>query len=426
MINNNSSTIFRASYVLPIDYPLINDGAVRIKDCRIAEVSSFSDISRTKKDRLISLPGCLIMPGFVNAHTHLELSCLKGITKERYSFTKWVCEIINAKKKLSEKDYEKSVESGILESIKGGITTFGDITGTGLSPVLMKKLGVRGVAFHEIIGFKEKDALKAFFELCMKIAVSKTLLLRKNRLIDIGVSPHSPYSVSPYLFKLSSGLAKKLKLLVSIHLAETEEEVRFLKKGNGPFKTLLSELNSFDKKWEAPLCSPLKYLHNMNVFTPKTSVVHFNFFNNEDLKIAEKLKIKVIFCPKSNNEWFERKGSPLMDCLQNSIPVSIGTDSLASNNCYNMFDEMKMLKTLNPSVCSEKILQIATLGGAFCLGLKNKTGSLSPGKFADFIAIRIPKKIKPKNLTEFLVRENKEICLSAVNGFVVYNPLALL
>ena len=397
MPNNNGSTIFRASYVLPIDYPLISDGAVKIKDGRIVEISHFSDISRTKKDRLISLPGCLIMPGLINAHTHLELSCLKGITEERYSFTKWVREVIDAKKKLSESDYEKSIESGILESIKGGITTFGDITGTGLSPMVMKRLGVRGVAFHEIIGFNEKDASRAFFELCMRIAVSKTLLLRNNRLIDIGVSPHSPYSVSPYLFKLSSGLAKKLKLLVSIHLAETEEEVRFLKKGNGLFKALLSELNSFDKKWKAPGCSPLKYLHNMNVFTPKTSIVHFNFFDNEDLKIAKKLRIKVIFCPKSNNEWFERKSSPIMACLQNSIPVSIGTDSLASNNCYNMFEEMRMLKTLNPSICSEKILQIATLGGAFCLGIKNKTGSLFPGKFADFIAIRVPKKNKTKN-----------------------------
>lgn len=423
---NNGTTIFRAPYVLPIDSPLIIDGAVKIKGSKIIGISSFSDIQKTRKDKLIYLPGCLIMPGFVNAHTHLELSCLKGITKERYSFPKWVLEVIDAKKKLSEKDYEKSIESGILESIKGGITTFGDITGTGLSPKIMEKLGVRGVAFHETIGFKEKDAVNAFYELCMKVAIFKTLLLKKNRLIDIGISPHSTYSVSPYLFKLSSGLAKRLKLSVSIHLAETEEEVRFLKKGNGPFKTLLLKLNSFDKKWKAPVSSPLKYLHNMNVFTSKTSVVHFNFFDNEDLKIAKKLKTKVILCPKSNNEWFERKTSPLMACLQNSIHVSIGTDSLASNNCYNMFDEMRMLKSFNPSICSEKILQIATLGGAFCLGLKNKTGSLTPGKFADFIAVKIPEKIKPENLTEFLVREKKEACLSVINGFAVYNPLSIL
>ena len=144
------------------------------------------------------------------------------------------------------------------------------------------------------------------------------------------------------------------------------------------------------------------------------------------MKIAKKLKIKVIFCPKSNNEWFERKSSPLIDCLQNSIPVSLGTDSLASNNCYNMFDEMRMLKSFHPSICSEKILQIATLGGAFCIGLKNKTGSLAPGKFADFIAVKIPEKVKPENLAEYLVREKKEVCLSVINGQVVYNKLSIL
>ncbi|OGL41184.1 MAG: hypothetical protein A3C43_09260 [Candidatus Schekmanbacteria bacterium RIFCSPHIGHO2_02_FULL_38_11] len=423
---NSSVTIFRASYVLPIDSPLISDGAIKIKGNRIVEVSSFSDITKTRKDKLVLLPGFLIMPGFVNAHTHLELSCLKGITRERHSFSKWILEVIDAKKKISEKDYEKSIESGILESIKGGITTFGDISGTGFTPKVMKRLGARGVVFHEIIGFKEKNAVNAFYELCMKVAISKSLLLKEYSLIDIGLSPHSSYSVSPYLFKLSSDLAKRLKLPVSIHLAETEEEIRFLKKGNGPFKALLSGLNSFDKKWKAPVCSPLKYLYTMNVFTSKTSIVHFNFFDNEDLKIAKKLKIKVIFCPKSNNEWFERKSSPLIDCLQNSIPVSLGTDSLASNNCYNMFDEMRMLKSFHPSICSEKILQIATLGGAFCIGLKNKTGSLAPGKFADFIAVKIPEKVKPENLAEYLVREKKEVCLSVINGQVVYNKLSIL
>jgi len=423
---NNKSTIFRSPYILPIDTPPIRDGAIKIKKNKIVAISKFGDLAKARKDRLIYLDDCIIVPGFVNSHTHLELSCLKGVIKERKSFSKWIIEVIEAKKKLSEKDYEKSIKNGILESIKGGITCFGDISGTGLSPKIMKKLGVRGISFHEVIGFKEKEAWDIFYTFIMKIAISQILYSGKEEILSIGISPHSPYSVSHKLFKLSCNLAKRLNLPVSTHLSETEDEVRFLKNGNGPLRKLLLDLGSFENSWKPPACSPLKYLDSLNVLNPNISIVHFNFFDKADLGIAKKSNIKVIFCPKSNNEWFSRKSSPLIVCLEKSIPISIGTDSLASNNAYNMFDEMRMVKSLYPSLPAKKILQMATIGGAFCLRLKNKIGSLRPGKLADFIAIKIPEKIKSKDLPEYIVSEAKEVSLSVINGRAVYNPLRIL
>ena len=420
MSTNDMATIFRAPYILPGGLPPVSDGAIKIKKGKIVVVSRFRDLPKTGKEKLISLQDCLILPGFVNSHTHLELSCLKGLIKGKRPFSKWVREVILAKKNISEKVYKTSVRDGILESLRGGITSFGDITGTGLSFDVMKKMGVRGTAFYELIGFKEEDAGRIFSSFMKKIMIFKKNPSGLESTAGIGVSPHSPYSVSPKLFRLSCGIAKKFNFPVSIHLAETAEEVRFLKNGDGPLNKLLLELGSFDRGWKPPGLSPLKYLHSLNLLSLRTSVVHFNFFDEEDLKIAKKSNIKIIYCPKSNNGWFGRKSSPVTACLENSIQLSIGTDSLASNDSLNMFDEMRMFKSLYPLLPAERILEIATAGGACCLGLENRIGSLQPGRFADFIAVKIPKGINSKNLAEYAVREAKEVAVSVINGRIVY------
>jgi len=425
MSTNERTTIFHAPYILPIGLPPISDGAIKIRKGKIVAVSRFRDLPKTGKEKLISLQDSLILPGFVNSHTHLELSCFKGVIKRKRPFSKWVREIIEAKKKLSERDCETSIRDGILESLRGGITSFGDITGTGLSLKVMERMGVRGIAFHELIGFKEEDARRIFAKFMKRIIMFQKKLAGLESTVGIGVSPHSPYSVSPELFKLSCGFAGRLNLPVSIHLSETEEEVRFLKNGNGPLKKLLLDLGSFDRGWNPPGLSPLRYLHSLKVLSPRTSIVHFNFFDEEDLRVAKKSNIKIIYCPKSNNKWFSRKRSPVMDCFKKAIPFSIGTDSLASNDSLNMFDEMRMFKSLYPLFPAKKILKIATAGGACCLGLEDRTGSLQPVRFADFIAVRIPKSINSKNLAEYVVREVKEASLSVINGRIVYDSLGI-
>ncbi|RMF92055.1 MAG: hypothetical protein D6734_13125, partial [Candidatus Schekmanbacteria bacterium] len=362
----------------------------------------------------------ILLPGFINAHCHLELTGFKGKIKKGISFAGWVEDIISLKIRTSKKEYSLFIREGIKEAVRGGCTFFSDISSSYLSAPLLNEAGVRGIVFYEAIGFKNEESDYHFERL--KEAIEKH---KKEQYSNIcaGISPHAVYSVSSSLFKKCVEYSKKESLPLQVHLGETVEESLFLEKGEGIFFTLLSFLGQLDEDWEAKGIPPIIYMKELGFLDNRNTFVHFNFYTNEELDILSKTENSVVVCPLSNNEWFERETSPLFDCIEKEINLAIGTDSCASNFGLNMFDELRMLKKICPSLTPYELIKTATVNGAYAFCMSEKLGRIEEGFYADLIAVPVDFVSADKDLIEGVIEESKEVNFSMVGGKEIYSCL---
>ena len=396
-----------SKYILPGTSDVIQNGSILAKNGKIQFVGAEKECPNNTYYHVFDYPNHLIIPGLVNSHTHLSLSKLKNVFKRGMDFPDWINKIIFYSNNLQEKDEKEAIQDGIREMIDTGTTAAGDISRNGFSLEVMKNMGLRGKVFYEVTGFKrsmEEQHLNRIHKFQAK--------WKKNNVVEYGISPHSPYSVSPQLIKTTFSIAKKNKLSLAIHIAETKEECKFIAEGKGPFRKLLQDLGKWEKEWEPKKMTPIKYLSDLGVLKGITGI-HLNYINNDDLEIIQKNNLSVVYCPKSN-QWFHRKDPyPLMKLLEKGINVAIGTDSLASNENLNMFEEMILIKKQFPQIKNKTLLQMATINGAKALGLANKTGSLEAGKEADLIGLKMN---NPGDIYKTIFESKGNIVFSMVGG----------
>ena len=400
-----------AGYILPVTSPVIQNGSILINNGRIQFIGRENDCPEVAPHQVSSYPNHLLMPGLVNAHTHLSLSNLKNKTKGAICFVDWIKEIILHSNSMTDLDEKDAVKKGIKKLISSGTTTIGDISGSGVSMELMRDMKLRGVVFLEIIGFKKSMKNDQMNWIDRFLRLSKS-----NGQVTCGLSPHAPYSVSPQLIQSAYHLAKSEQLPLAMHIAETVDELEFIEKGEGALRRFLEDRGKWEPDWKPQKKSPIKYLESLNVLKGITGI-HLNHMNEEDLKIIKKKNMSVVYCPKSN-QWFQRKGPyPLMKFLKNKINVAIGTDSLASNDKLNMFEELTLIKTDFPDINDKILLQMATINGAKALGLENVTGSLETGKKADIIALKIN---RDDNIYKSIFSAGGDIAFSMVEGEMIF------
>ena len=203
--------------------------------------------------------------------------------------------------------------------------------------------------------------------------------------LQLAVAPHAPYSVSSALFKELKKLADKLGCRYSCHVAEVEEETRFLSRGEGDFLELLNKREAYDSSWTPPGLSPVRYLEQLNVLQDMVTI-HLNHMEKDDLSRLAENNASAVFCPGSTR-WFGRKSwMPVKDLLDLGVSVGLGTDSLASNDSLNFLDEIRLSEEMLPELHRSEILWLATVGGSQALGIE-KLG-LEPGQPADLIGLR--------------------------------------
>lgn len=401
--------IIKADYILPIITPPIRNGAIYIKDGVIIECGAYSKISGLDK-RVMELKNVCLLPGFVNAHTHLELTSLKDKIPYRGSFIQWIREIIEAKKDWNEKNYIDSLKLGIKQLITSGATTVADITTSGLSPQVLSTSNLRCRIYKEITGFK--SAMISQVIASLKQYLSN---FQPTNLIDFGLAPHSPYSVNPKLLIELSNLANNNNLSLSIHIAEAKEEIEFLMKGRGDAVNLLKELNVWDNSWKPQGLTPVKYLNSLNILNSNIIGVHLNYIDDEEIAILKEKRVGVVHCPKSH-KFFKREDFPIQKLINKGIIVALGTDSLASNDTLSMLEEMKELKKRYKNLSAETILKLATINGAKVLKLDDKIGTLQSDKKADIIGISIPNDLSKERLYDFIVEDGEEVIINIVDG----------
>ena len=404
-----------ADWVLPITSPPIKDGIVLTDGKAIKAVGSGKELSKFPYDEIIDCSGKIILPGFVNAHSHLELTGFRGKIEKGLPFTDWARKVVSIRKDITENEIATAIKDGVDELISSGVTTVGDFSQTGITAKILNERGLRGTVFLEFSGFnpEQKDEKLRQLKELLNYEIDSKLIT-----VNFGIAPHAPYSVSPELLKESHNFAQEKRLPLAIHISEMLEEIEFIKNGSGAMKDLLIDFGVWNDKWMPPQTTPVQYLQNMGILKGAIGI-HLNIVTEDDIRILKENDVSVVYCPGSN-KWFGRNWKyPLREFLNNDINVVIGTDSLLSNEKLNMFYEMRVLKENFPDLENDIILKMATVNGAKAIGFEGEAGEIAVGRKADIIGIDIEDS-SFNNPIEYVINKAEKASFSMINGKVIY------
>lgn len=385
--------ILTAEYVLPISSPPISGGAIAIDAGSIAAVGTSHDIlARFSGAEIEDLGKAAVLPGFVNCHSHLELTAIRGALDDvEHDFRSWLLKINDLRVAMTDAEIEAAAVDGAREGAAAGVTCFGDVGRNGQAGVrALKQVGLRGIVFQET-GFSpdNRTADEDFAKLGEKY---EKLRREETDLVQIGLSPHSPYTVGSRLFELIAQYAIINKIPLSIHAAESAEETELLTKGVGFFTEFYER---FGLEWQSPHCTPIQYLERLGVLSTRPSLVHCVTVSDSDIERIAANRASIAHCPKSNAK-FGHGSAPLEKFLDAGIVVGLGSDSVASNNVCDLLEESRFaaLAARNRPdrkrfVTAKEVLEAATIGGARALGLDDKIGTLEKGKQADLAVVSL-------------------------------------
>ena len=393
--------VYRAAWVIPIDQPPIRDGEIRLdRDRRIAALGpsrlTAAHPDYASDDHVFDMGNVAILPGLINAHTHLELSWLRGRVPPAASFTDWVKTLFAQRRpdQLMTPELVAPIDDAISELLATGTTAVGDISNSLASVEPMQRRGVKGVVFHELLGFKERDGALIEGSRKKRVAASKHGL-------RLSLAAHAPYSTSIELFKAIRAAVNESDCpVMSVHLGESPEEVELLEKGSGPWRGMLEGIGAWRDDWTAPRCGPVQFLEQHGVIDAHTLVVHGVQFDDVALARLRALGATLVTCPRSNR-WVGVGDPPIDRFYRSGVPVAVGTDSLASVEDLNLFSELKTMRSLAPGVRARTLLGSATLVGARALGLDHELGTLAPGKVPGILAVDVPPDVD--DVEEYLV-----------------------
>lgn len=381
-----STFSLRARWVLPVDGPLLSDGVVSVSDGIITSVDKYTGTSPNLQD----LGDVILMPGLVNAHTHLEFSdCRRPLGKPKLPLTDWI-RLVIANRKRNDRSAESAIQAGLAECLQHGVTSLGEIS-TAQPAAYDGFQGASLVAFEEVIGFSASRMESILDDVGKRLDRSRAL----NPRCLVGISPHAPYTVHPELLKRLVALAREYSLPIAMHLAESRQELELLSTGCGAFRELLEERSMWDSNAIPQNSTPLDYLRIL-ADAPRALVIHGNYLTEGEIYYLGEHsdRMSVVYCPRTH-AYFGHDTYPLESMLTAGVKVAIGTDSQASNPDLNLLSELRWISRQFPNVSPDTILRLGTLSGAEALGLAQETGSLSPGKWADMIAIPCPEMSVP-------------------------------
>ena len=373
-------TAYRAAWVCPIDHPPIRDGLVTTDGQRIVDVGSASP------GAICDLGRVALLPGLVNAHIHLELSWLRGRVPPAHKFTDWVKQLVAIRRgieRIDDPEIVAQIRTAITELRESGTVAVGDISNSLASVAPMAEVRLDGIVFHELLGFKERDARLIERSLEARNAVAASG-------IRTSIAPHAPYSTSPELFRaIRAAVNDSPCRITSIHLGESPQEVELLASGTGPWRSMLEIIGAWRDDWRVPGCGPVEYLDGLTMIDARTLVIHGVQLEAGALRRLAQIGATLVTCPRSN-QWVGVGVPPIERFYESGVSVAVGTDSLASVADLNLFSELKEMRWLGPGIPAAKILESATLVGARALGLDHELGSLTPGKRAEIIAVALP------------------------------------
>jgi cytosine/adenosine deaminase-related metal-dependent hydrolase len=383
------TTIHAASWLINPDAPLIAGGAILVRNGCIQATGTRDELKRQYAAPVVEHPDCAILPGFINAHTHLELTHFPSwrlrthVDYNPRTFTDWIIQLIKICRGLHADDFRASLAEGMRKCAEAGTTSVGDIvTRYDLVPAAgVPPLG--GRFFLEVLG---NDPARFAHRLEQALETADRLEAEQ---LTPGLSPHSPYTIAETNMSLVRDAAITRALPQTVHLSESREETDFIHDTSGP---LAEEFYPFVdwKQFLAPPrhCSSTELLDRHGLLTPATLAVHCVHVTLADARIIKDRGASICLCPRSN-DCLDVGTAPVALFRKLAIPLALGTDSLASNGSLSMWDEMRFALDMFPKELSPAdVFRMATTGGAAALRLSDSIGSLEAGKRADFQVVR--------------------------------------
>ena len=365
--------IFSADWVLPVEGEPIENGAVAIEDGVIAAVGTARELGEGQR-----FADSAIVPGFVNAHTHLEYAVYAGFG-DGLSFGPWISTHVERKSRLERADMEAIARLGAAECLRSGITTVGDLAFTGASAHACAVLGLRAIVYLEVFGKDGVEALRQFEEKRAYVAPALSERVR------VGVSPHAPYTCSREVYAAAMGLG----LPVATHLNESQDELDWLLRGEGPWQPLAEMLV------EPEGTSGIRSLAAAGLLDESVAAAHCVKVDEEEIGLLAGHGVAVTHCPRSN-ALLGCGIAPLAELRTAGIRIGIGTDGVSSVPSHDFFEELRTVISFArarseraDALSATAALELATLGGARALGLAAETGSLVAGKRADLAIVSL-------------------------------------
>jgi cytosine/adenosine deaminase-related metal-dependent hydrolase len=359
-----------ARWLFPVSRPPIANGVVTIAGTRIVAVEPAGSHSID-----FDLGNVGIVPGLVNAHTHLDLSGARGLVPPTADFTQWLRGVVAYRRTRTPEEVQSDIRIGLEECLRTGTTLVGDIAAWGTNLDTHRQAPIRSTVFSELLGVRRQRAEQVVTQL--------DPWWQQRRDTDNcreALSPHAPYSVRSSVFSAFGRQPWASSIPVATHLAETAAELELLSHRQGTFVAFLQELGVWDP--DALIKSPNEVIDSLrNVGHPL--FIHANYLP-PDVPIPAHGTI--VYCPRTHAA-FGHPPHPFRDFLSRGIRVALGTDSLASNPDLDLLAEVRFLHKRYPDVPSAMLLHMATLAGAEALGWGDVTGSLSPDKSADLAVI---------------------------------------
>ena len=390
-MSGEGRTRFHADWVLPISAPPLRDGWLDVEDGVVTAVGDVSPPSAAS--RVVHLGSGAVLPGLVNAHTHLELSALNGAVRPASSMPAWARDVMAQVARCDDSATREAVAAAIVELRASGTALVGDITNTGVSRVPLEASPLEAVVFHEVLGFNATadDAAADARRLAEMVAASD------HERVWLRAAAHAPYSVSPALFR---ALAAAVPGPRSVHVGESREELQFLRDGGGAWRRVLEERGRWVSDWRPPGTGPVDYLGALGWLRDDTLAVHGVQLTRSELARVAAAGTTLVTCPRSNR-WTGAGVPPVEAFYESGTRVAIGTDSLASVPDLNLFSELAELRRVAPSVPAASILDSATRGGAAALGRSDALGVIAPSRRAALIVVQLPGPVE--DVEEYLV-----------------------
>ena len=387
---------YRAAWIVPVSGPPLRDEWVSVDGDRVFACGPAGSSERRGTPE-VDLGRVAVLPGLVNAHTHLELSYLRGLSPTGAGFVGWIRALLAERRRRPDPrapEILEGVDQGIAEALRSGTALVGDISNSLVTFAPLSASGLAALVFLELTGFNPADATALVDEASVRLDQ-----LPATERVRASLAAHAPYSVAPTVVAAIAESNRRLLRPTSVHVSESAEEVEFVRTGGGPWRQLLEDLGAWNPGWKAPGVSPMQYLDDVGCVGGRTLAVHGVHATADDLARLAARRTTLVTCPRSN----VRTGAgipPIEAFYASGVKIAVGTDSLASTPDLNLFSELAEMRARAPSVPARLLLESATRVGARALGFGDY-GAIEPGCRARLIAVDVPPGVD--DVEEYLV-----------------------
>jgi len=375
--------LITANIVLPVASDPLTPGAVRVVDERIVEVGPAKELRLHPGEELLALRNCVLAPGLINIHTHLDYNEFKGSISPPKNFVAWIKAINALKRHFDTDDYVRAIRQGFHGLIQCGTTSVGNIEAFPEVLPLLDPPPMRVWWFLELIDVRNKH-------------YDEDTLLGALSFFDdhrdwqggFGLSPHAPYTASIDLYRLAKRCSEKFHMPFTTHISESVEEQQMFVNGTGELHEFLAGLER--DMSDCGHGSALSHLDEHGVLTRDCIAIHLNYLQPYDYETIARTGIHVAHCPKCHS-YFGHGPFPMEQLMDEGANLCIASDSLASNNSLDLRAEIREARAKHPRISNAEWIRMVTCNPARALGREGELGVITPGALADLAAFHLDK-----------------------------------